>query len=144
MRQSARSVMILVLCGGAFMAATTGLVARQASAPPAKDEQALPSLTGVWALSVNMAMGTSTPRLTLKQDGEKLSGAYAGRYGSFPIEGTLKRRAIDFWFTMTVESEKVEMSFTGDVAPDGQAMRGSADLGQAGDGTWTATRAKDK
>ena len=32
---------------------------------------------------------------------------------------------------MNVESEKVEMSFKGEVSADGASMRGSADLGQA-------------
>jgi hypothetical protein len=112
-------------------------------APPAA-EKALPSLTGKWAVQLNSAMGQSTPTLTLAQNGEKLTGTYAGRYGSFPLEGTLKGRAIQFWFTMSVEGEKVEMSFTGEVAADGQSMRGDADLGQAGDGSWSASRAADK
>jgi hypothetical protein len=95
-------------------------------------------------MALNMVMGQSTPLLTLKQAGDKITGTYQGRYGTFPLEGTLKGRAIEFWLTMTVESEKVEMSFTGEVAADGQSMRGAADLGQAGDGTWTATREKEK
>jgi hypothetical protein len=135
---------LAIVAAALVLAGSLPIAARQGGAPaPPKDERPLPSLTGKWSVSLNMAMGQSTPLLTLKQDGEKLSGTYQGRYGSFPIEGTLKARAIAFWFTMTVESEKVEMSFTGDVAPDGQSMRGTADLGQAGDGSWTAARMKD-
>mgnify|MGYP003345581887 CR=1 FL=1 len=124
----------------------TGLSAQQAAppkdqAPPAKAAPA-PSLTGKWAMALNMAMGVSRPTLTLKQEGEKITGTYAGRYGSFPIEGTLKGRAIQMYLTMNVEGEKVEMAFTGEVAADGNSMGGDADLGQAGDGAWTATRDK--
>lgn len=118
--------------------------AQQAPAPP-KDQapaQSFPSLTGQWAMAVNMAMGISRPALTLKQEGQKLTGTYAGRYGTFPIEGTLKGRAIELFLSMDVEGQKVEMSFAGEVAADGQSMRGDADLGQAGEATWTAAREK--
>jgi hypothetical protein len=128
---------------------TNALHAQQSAAPPkdsppAKAEPSLPALTGKWDMALDMVMGQSTPLLTLKQDGEKLTGTYQGRYGTFPLEGTLKGRAVEFWLTMTVESEKVEMSFKGEVAADGQSMRGAADLGQAGEGNWTAAREKEK
>ena len=131
-----RTVVVMALA--ALVA--TALHAQQSAAPP----NDVSPVTGKWDMALNMAMGLSTPLLTLKQDGEKLTGTYQGRYGTFPLEGTLKGRAIEFWLTMTVESEKVEMSFRGEVAADGQSMRGAADLGQAGDGTWTATREKEK
>jgi hypothetical protein len=109
----------------------------------AQEAKAAPSVTGRWTMALNMSMGISRPALTLKQEGEKLTGTYAGRYGTFPLQGTIKGRAIEFSLTMTVESEKVEMSFVGEVSEDAQSMRGDADLGQAGDGTWTAKREKD-
>jgi hypothetical protein len=116
-------------------------------APQAKPEQPddkkpLPSLTGKWAMELAMAMGQSTPALTVKQEGEKITGTYTGRYGSFPLEGTIKGRAIQFSVTINVEGMQVDMSFSGEVAADGQTMKGEADLGQAGDGTWIAGRDK--
>lgn len=119
-----------------------GLQAQQAPPKNPPPAPAPPSLTGTWAMALNMSMGISRPTLTLKQEGEKLTGTYTGRYGTSPIEGTLKGRAIELWVTVDVEGQKVEMSFTGEVAADGQSMRGDADLGQAGDATWTATREK--
>ncbi len=111
--------------------------------PPAAQQKAPPSLTGKWDMSLDMSMGQSKPTLVVKQDGQKITGTYTGRYGTFPIEGSLKGTAISFSVTIDVSSEKVEMTFTGDVAPDGQSMKGDADLAQAGDGTWMAVRAKD-
>src|SRR4029078_10538512 len=104
--------------------------------PPAPKD--LPSLTGRWEMALNMSMGQSKPTLTLRQDGEKLTGTYAGRYGTFPVEGTIKNCTVEFLLTMDVNGEKVEMVFAGEVASDGQSMKGDADLAQAGDGTWTA------
>ena len=138
MRRISLTVLAAVFC--------VSVHAQQAPPPaPPKDQapaQSVPSLTGKWAMAVNMTMGISRPALTLKQEGQKLTGTYAGRYGTFPIEGTLKGRAIELFLTMNVEGEKVEMSFVGEVAADGQSMRGDADLGQAGDATWTAAREK--
>jgi hypothetical protein len=34
------------------------------------------------------------------------------------------------------------MSFTGEIAQDGQTMKGTAVLGEMGDATWTAKREK--
>jgi hypothetical protein len=126
----------LVIC---VLIAATAVVAAQQAPPAPKD---LPSLTGKWEMALNMSMGQSKPTLTLKQDGEKLTGTYAGRYGTSPLAGTIKDRTIEFSVTIDVSGEKVEMVFAGEVASDGQSMKGDADLAQAGDGTWTAVRAK--
>jgi hypothetical protein len=128
-----------------ILVAVLAAAAHAQQAAPPKDQApapSVPSLTGKWAMAVNMTMGISRPALTLKQDGQKLTGTYAGRYGTFPIEGTLNGRAIELFLSMDVEGQKVEMSFAGEVAADGQSMRGDADLGQAGDATWTAAREK--
>ena len=64
---------------------------------------------------------TSTPTVEFKsQEGEKLTGVYTGRYGSYPFEGTLKERALEFSFKMSAEGTDVEMSFAGEVAADAQ------------------------
>ena len=114
--------------------------------PPAKpdppDKRPVPSLTGKWAMELNMSMGQSTPALNLKQDGEKITGTYTSRYGTFPLEGTLKVRAVQMFVTISVEGTQVDMAFTGEVAADGQSMKGEADLGQAGDATWVARKEK--
>lgn len=98
------------------------------------------NVTGKWAMSLEMSMGTATPSLELKQDGEKLTGSYTGRYGTFPLEGTLKDRAIRFAFQMGAEGQTVSMTFSGEVASDGQSMKGTASLGDMGDASWTAKK----
>ena len=80
--------------------------------------------------------------MDLKQDGEKITGTYTGRYGSFELKGTLKGRALEFTFTMNAEGTPTPMTFTGEVAADGQTMKGKATLGEMGEATWTAERPK--
>lgn len=106
------------------------------------DSKATQTVAGKWAMTLEMSMGTGTPTLDLKQDGEKITGTYTGRYGTFDLQGSVKERAIQFSFTMSAEGQSVTMSFTGEIAQDGQTMKGTAVLGEMGDATWTAKREK--
>ena len=115
-----------------------GLVAAQ-EAPKAP-----PSIAGKWTLTLVSENFTATSGLELKVDGEKITGSYiSSRYGSFPLEGTLKGRAIEFAFTLNAEGSTVAMSFKGEVAADSKTMKGKASLGDLGEATWTAERRKE-
>jgi hypothetical protein len=132
------SVLVVVL------ACAVGLAARgpQQGKPDQKPSKTSPSVAGKWTMTLDMSMGAATPGLELKQDGAKITGTYTGRYGAFPLEGALKDRAIHFTFTMGAEGQTVTMTFSGEVAEDGQTMKGSATLGEMGDATWSAKREK--
>jgi hypothetical protein len=116
--------------------------AQQGKPEQKPDKKAAPTVTGKWTMTLEMSMGTGTPTLDLKQDGEKITGTYTGRYGTFQLEGTLKDRAIQFSFTMVAEGESVAMSFAGEVAEDFQTMKGTAAIDDLGDATWTARKEK--
>jgi hypothetical protein len=125
----------------AVLALAASLAAQ--SKPEAKqDAKAIPPLTGKWTMTLEMSMGTGTPTLQLKQDGEKIIGSYTGRYGTAPLEGTLKGKNIEFTVTMTAEDQTVSMGFSGEVDPDGLTMKGKAVLGELGDATWSAKKEK--
>ncbi|HXT69247.1 MAG TPA: hypothetical protein VN700_05810 [Vicinamibacterales bacterium] len=114
----------------------------QAQSKPA----APPTLTGKWAMAIEIQGTTATPSLELVQDGEKLKGFYQGRYGKFEVTGTLKGKAIQFGFTMSAEGTEVQMAFAGEVAADFQSMKGSANMAAAGGGeevAWSAKRAQN-
>jgi len=119
---------------GAFLPeATAGGQARP-------DRKSVPNVTGKWVMTLDMSMGVASPMLELKQDGEKLTGTYTGRYGTFALDGSLKATAIQFSFTMGAEGQESVMSFAGEVSADGTAMKGTASLGEMGDATWTAKK----
>jgi hypothetical protein len=99
-----------------------------------------PSLTGKWAMAIDIQGTTATPSLELVQEGEKITGNYAGRYGKFQLTGTLKGRALVFTFTMNAEGTEVLMTFKGEVAADFQSMKGEADMAGAGEASWSAKR----
>jgi hypothetical protein len=92
-------------------------------------------LTGKWAFEVVTENGTGNPMVTLKQEGEKLTGTYESqRGGARPLEGTVKGDKVTF----TVKSG-VDLNFTGTVI--GDTMTGTADFSGQGTATFTAKRA---
>jgi hypothetical protein len=123
------------LIGVLVVVASAVVSAQEAPKAPA-------SIAGKWTLTLVTDNFTASPTLDLKVDGQKVTGTYTGRYGSFPLEGLLKGRALEFAFTMNAEGTTTLMSFVGEVAPDGQTMKGKATLGEMGEATWTAARPK--
>lgn len=108
--------------------------------PDQAPDKSMVNVAGKWIVTLEMAMGSATPELELRQDGAKITGTYTGRYGSFPLEGTLKGRTIAFSFTMSAEGQAITMSYTGEVAADSLSMKGTASLGEMGDATWSAKK----
>ena len=109
------------------------LVALAATAEPAK-------VDGKWNVLLQLETITGHPVITLKQNGEKLTGTYEGRYGPSPLEGEIKENRIAFAVTFTAEGSKTTGVFQGTV--DGASMSGSVEFEGAGNGTWSAVRAK--
>ena len=116
--------------------AAASLVAQQTQTPKPAD------VTGKWLMELHLEMGTSTPTLELKQEGDKISGSYTGRYGAFPLAGTVKDRTLAFAFKMNADGTDAAMSFTGEIAADGQTMKGKAELEGLGEAAWNAKRDK--
>jgi hypothetical protein len=129
----------------AVLLAVVGTASGAAQSPPSQEKPAPKpvAIAGKWAMTLEISgMGPASTSLDLKQDGEKITGAYTGRYGTFPLQGTLKARALTFAFTMNADGTEVTMSFAGEVAEDAQSMKGTATIAGLGDATWTAVRAK--
>ena len=115
------------------MVAIVALAARGASA------QGKGNVTGKWQLTVESAAGTGTPTATFKQEGEKLSGHYSSQtLGEADFTGSVKGAAITFSFNADAGGVTLAVTYTGTI--DGNTMKGTVSLGEAGDGTWTAKR----
>ncbi len=97
-------------------------------------------VAGVWNVVLELETIKGRPVLTLKQDGEKITGTYEGRYGPSALEGAIKEKEIEFAVTFVAEGMRTTGSFGGTV--DGDTMGGTVEFEGAGEGTWSATRAK--
>ena len=96
-------------------------------------------VAGTWAITVETAGGTGTPTLTLKQDGETLTGTYSSQvFGEQKVTGSIKGNAITFTFTGTLEGTSITVTYSGTV--DKTAMKGKVSLGDLGEGTFTAKK----
>ena len=96
-------------------------------------------ITGVWAFQVETSAGSGSPTFTFKQDGEKLTGQYKGAFGEAPLTGTVKGNKVDFVIKVEAQGQQMTIKYAGTVEKDG-SMKGTADLGEVGSGTWTAKR----
>jgi uncharacterized protein (DUF2147 family) len=115
-------VVICLVVLGLVASATLIQAAEKAAAKSKLD------ITGTWNMFVTTPQGSGNPVFTLKQDGNKLTGTYAGYFGEAPVTGTIKGNDVEMKYTMrgstTVYKGKVidgnKMSGTVDIA-DGQA-----------------------
>ena len=128
MRKAQRLIFVVLLACFAVL-----LTSEVRSAEPAK-------VDGKWNVLLQLETITGHPVLTLKQDGEKLTGTYEGRYGPSPLEGEIKENRIAFAVTFTAEGSRTTGVFQGTV--DGASMSGSVEFEGAGNGKWSAVRAK--
>jgi hypothetical protein len=96
-------------------------------------------VAGTWNITVDIGGNTGTPSVTLKQDGEKLTGTYSSQvFGEQKVTGTIKGNAITFEFTASLEGNAVKVTYTGTV--DKATMKGKVTLGELGEGTFTAKK----
>lgn len=97
-------------------------------------------VTGKWAFSVQTDAGTGTPTVTMKQDGEKLTGHYSSALlGEVDFTGTVKGRDIKFSFNADAQGNAVMVTYSGTIE-NKDSIKGTVDLGGLGQGTFTAKR----
>ncbi len=97
-------------------------------------------VTGTWVFDVTTDAGSGTPTLTLKQEGETLSGHYSSAtLGEADLKGTVKGPNITFGFTATVQGTAIDVTYTGTIEGN-SSMKGSINLGGVAGGTFTGKR----
>jgi hypothetical protein len=99
------------------------------------------NVAGDWNFTIVSPQGTNTTKVTLKQDGEKVSGAFKGQAGELPLDGTLTGDELKFTFTVQFQGQPLPITLTGKVA--GASIAGKADYGGFAEGEFTAKRAED-
>ncbi len=105
---------------------------------PAQDK---PNVSGEWLLTIDTPNGTFNPTVTFKQDGDKLTGTYKGRFGESKLEGTITGKDLKWTVKMTFQDQSFELAYKGTV--DGDSMKGTVEMGEMGSADWTGKRKKD-
>lgn len=97
-------------------------------------------LTGKWLFSVTTSAGTGTPTVTLKQQGDSLTGHYSSQtLGEADLKGIVKDKKITFTFRVELQGTPLVVNYTGTVESN-DAMKGLVDIGGAASGSFTAKR----
>jgi hypothetical protein len=102
--------------------------------------QAKINLTGKWVFTVETTAGTGTPTVTLRQDGEKLTGHYSStNLGEADLTGTVKGQSVNFTFEGNVQGNAVPVTYAATIESK-DAMKGTIDIGGVATGTFTGKR----
>ena len=97
-------------------------------------------VSGKWVFDVQTSAGGGMPTVTLKQDGEKLTGHYSSMtLGEADLTGSVKGRDIAFSFTANVADMQIPVSYSGTIEGK-DAMKGKITITGLGDGTFTGKR----
>lgn len=84
-------------------------------------------ISGEWDLTVNGPEGPIVATASLKQDGEKVTGAIQIPQGNAEMTGSLKGKALNLSFSIAGPNGALEIKVTGEV--DGATMKGVIDFG---------------
>jgi len=95
-------------------------------------------IAGEWNLTIESPNGPATPTATIKQDGEKLTGTYKGRFGESPLQGTIKENAFKFTTDITTPNGAIAVEYSGTI--DGDTMKGTASFASLGEAPFTGKR----
>ena len=92
-------------------------------------------ISGAWQFALVNANGKGSPSFEFTQNGEALTGTYAGKFGKAAVSGSVKGDQVEFTF----EAPNGKFHYKGTI--DGQAsMKGEYELVGTEKGTFTATK----
>jgi hypothetical protein len=107
------------------------------------DATAQVNVAGAWTMEVTTdAGGTTTPSMTLQQNGTALTGHYSSEtLGEADVTGTVDGNRVTINFAVDMQGQEVPVTYAATVGADG-VMTGTIDLaGGLASGTFTARRA---
>ena len=96
------------------------------------------NVAGNWKLTFETPNGPANPSLVLKQEGEKLTGTYKGRFGEFPLEGAVKGKEIKFTVKVNAQGQEFLLEYAG--AVEGDTMKGKVKFGDMGEADFSGKK----
>jgi hypothetical protein len=96
------------------------------------------NVSGNWKLTFETPNGAANPSLVLKQEGEKLTGTYKGRFGESPLEGPVKGKEIKFTVKVNAQGQEFKLEYAG--AVEGDTMKGKVKFGDMGEADFSGKK----
>jgi len=135
----ARTIHTIAAASMVAVTASAQTAAAQQAVGTSAAQQAAVDLTGAWDLTVVTDNGTGNSVLTIKQQGDSISGTYESvRMGSLPFKGTVKEKT--FQFALDTEGG-AKLTFAGTI-DDADNIKGNVDFAGMGGATFTGKRKK--
>ena len=95
-------------------------------------------VAGAWKLTFQTDQGAIDADMTLKQDGEKVTGSLVSPQGEAPLEGTYKGGKLILSLSVDAQGQQLVITFNGALEKD--TLKGDVDFGGFGSAQWSATR----
>jgi hypothetical protein len=97
------------------------------------------NLAGDWEITVHMPQGLTTFTVSLKQDGEKLTGGLTSPIGAIPVTGTVTSGTVVLAALIEFQGTSLQVGLDGKVA--GETLSGTLRFGDFGEFPFTGKRA---
>ncbi len=124
--------------GRAIFGAVVLFAAATAAAVPQAE---VPSVAGIWEMTVQSPQGDMTTDITFTQEKSTIQASMIGPQGmELSGEGTLKGNEIQWTFTISWSNGDFVLTYKGKV--EGEVMTGEVDTGDYGAFPWTAKKKK--
>ena len=95
-------------------------------------------VAGAWKLTFQTDQGAIDADMTLKQDGQKVTGSLVSPQGEAPIEGTFNDGKLVLSMSVDAQGQAFVITFNGALEKD--TLKGDVDFGGFGSAQWSATR----
>jgi hypothetical protein len=95
-------------------------------------------VAGAWKLTFQTDQGAIDADMTLKQDGEKVTGSLVSPQGEAPLEGTYTGGKLVLSLSVDAQGQQLVITFNGALEKD--TLKGDVDFGGFGSAQWSATR----
>lgn len=99
-----------------------------------------PSIAGEWDAAYDTPGGVRSFKIVFEVEGEKLTGTVKRDAGDVPLTGTIKDNAVRFRYAILYNGNPLELTVT--ALLEGDSLKGMVDFGGAGEGEFSARRAK--
>jgi hypothetical protein len=98
--------------------------------------------SGQWRVQFVAPSGTRAVNMMVVQKGARLSGVITDEYGEYPIEGRLDGDQVTIVWTIPEDGRLIDITMKGKL--EGDAINGSAKIGDMGEGPLQARRTADE
>lgn len=110
------------------------------SAAPARAADQSINVSGKWAVDVVTPKVTGIAVFTFVQEGETLTGMYAGSLGEAPLTGTIQ--GTDATWQFTTDPKKGPAIYQGEFDAEGKTVKGDIDFAGVAKGTFFGKKVK--